>query len=141
MERFKFLPLLGRILIGAPFVMSGLGKLATYGATVGYIAAMGLPVPPLAFVIAVLTELGGGVLLMSGYRARVVSLAMAVFCVVTAIFFHHNFADQNQMIHFLKNVMMAGGLLQITWFGAGAFSLDARSNRVALRVSSLNASY
>ena len=49
MERFKFLPLLGRILIGAPFVMSGLGKLAAYGATVGYIAAMGLPVPPLAF--------------------------------------------------------------------------------------------
>jgi putative oxidoreductase len=141
MGRFRFLPLLGRILIGAPFVMSGLGKLAAYGATVGYIAAMGLPLPPLAFVIAVLTELGGGVLLMSGYRARVVSLAMAVFCVVTAIFFHHNFTDQNQMIHFLKNVMMAGGLLQITWFGAGAFSLDARSNRVALRVSSLNASY
>jgi putative oxidoreductase len=62
MDRYKFLPLLGRILIGAPFVMSGLGKLAAYGATVGYIAAMGLPVPPLAFVVAVLTELGGGLL-------------------------------------------------------------------------------
>jgi len=140
MDRYKFLPLLGRILIGAPFVMSGLGKLAAYGATVGYIAAMGLPVPPLAFVVAVLTELGGGLLLLSGYRARVVSLAMAVFCVVTAIFFHHNFADQNQMIHFLKNVMMAGGLLQITYFGAGAFSLDARARRLASGVSALNAS-
>ncbi|MFM0013088.1 DoxX family protein [Paraburkholderia sediminicola] len=140
MDRFKFLPLLGRILIGAPFVMSGLGKLAAYGATVGYIAAMGLPVPPLAFILAVLTELGGGLLLLSGYRARVVSLAMAVFCVVTALFFHHNFADQNQMIHFLKNVMMAGGLLQITYFGAGAFSLDARSGRTASGVSLQNAS-
>jgi putative oxidoreductase len=140
MERFTFLPLLGRILIGAPFVMSGLGKLAAYGATVGYIAAMGLPVPPLAFVVAVLTELGGGLLLLSGYRARAVSLAMAVFCIVTAMFFHHNFADQNQMIHFLKNVMMAGGLLQITYFGAGAFSLDARSRRIASGVSALNAS-
>jgi putative oxidoreductase len=139
MERFKFLPLLGRILIGAPFVMSGLGKLAAYSATVGYIAAMGLPVPPLAFVIAVLTELGGGLLLLSGYRARFVSVAMAVFCVVTAIFFHHNFADQNQMIHFLKNVMMAGGLLQITYFGAGAFSLDARARRTVSGVSSLSA--
>ena len=139
MERFKFLPLLGRVLIGAPFVMSGLGKLAAYGATVGYIAAMGLPVPPLAFIVAVLTELGGGLLLLSGYRARAVSLAMAVFCVVTAIFFHHNLADQNQMIHFLKNVMMAGGLLQITWFGAGAFSMDARSRRVAPGASALNA--
>ncbi|SOE74244.1 putative oxidoreductase [Burkholderia sp. OK233] len=140
MDRFKFLPLLGRILIGAPFVMSGLGKLAAYGATVGYIAAMGLPVPPLAFILAVLTELGGGLLLLSGYRARVVSLAMAVFCVVAAMFFHHNFADQNQMIHFLKNVMMAGGLLQITYFGAGAFSLDARSGRTASGVSVQNAS-
>ncbi|MGF6535760.1 MULTISPECIES: DoxX family protein [Paraburkholderia] len=140
MERFKFLPLLGRILIGGPFVMSGLGKLAAYGATVGYIAAMGLPVPPLAFVLAVLTELGGGLLLLSGYRARVVSVAMAVFCVVTALFFHHNWADQNQMIHFLKNVMMAGGLLQITYFGAGAFSLDARLGRIASRLSPLNAS-
>ncbi|KXU82409.1 LysR family transcriptional regulator [Paraburkholderia monticola] len=137
MERFKFLPLLGRILIGAPFVMSGVSKLAAYSATVGYIAAVGLPVPPLAFVLAVLTELGGGLLLLSGYRVRAVSLGMAVFCVVTAMFFHHNFADQNQMIHFLKNVMMAGGLLQITWFGAGAFSLDARSSRTVLRTGSL----
>ncbi|MFM0551129.1 DoxX family protein [Paraburkholderia sediminicola] len=140
MDRYKFLPLLGRILIGAPFVMSGLGKLGAYAATVGYIAAMGLPVPPLAFVVAVLTELGGGLLLLSGYRARAVSLAMAVFCVVTALFFHHNFADQNQMIHFLKNVMMAGGLLQITYFGAGAFSFDARSGRTASGVSPLTAS-
>jgi putative oxidoreductase len=140
MDRYKFLPLLGRILIGAPFVMSGLGKLGAYAATVGYIAAMGLPVPPLAFVVAVLTELGGGLLLLSGYRARAVSLTMAVFCVVTALFFHHNFADQNQMIHFLKNVMMGGGLLQITYFGAGAFSLDARSGRTASGVSPLTAS-
>ncbi|NPT60138.1 DoxX family protein [Paraburkholderia elongata] len=139
MDRYKFLPLLGRILIGAPFVMSGLGKLGAYAATVGYIAAMGLPVPPLAFVAAVLVELGGGLLLLSGYRARVVSLAMAVFCVVTAMFFHHNFADQNQMIHFLKNVMMAGGLLQITYFGAGAFSLDARSGRTASGIAPQNA--
>ncbi|SIO69302.1 putative oxidoreductase [Burkholderia sp. GAS332] len=140
MERFKFLPLLGRILIGAPFVMSGLGKLAAYSATVGYIAAMGLPVPPLAFVVSVLVELGGGLLLLSGYRVRLVSVAMAVFCVVTALFFHHNFADQNQMINFLKNVMMAGGLLQITYFGAGAFSLDARLGRVVSRAASLSAS-
>ncbi|MFK4445357.1 putative oxidoreductase [Caballeronia udeis] len=140
MERFKFLPLLGRILIGAPFVMSGLGKLAAYSATVGYIAAMGLPVPPLAFLVSVLIELGGGLLLLSGYRVRLVSVVMAVFCVVTALVFHHNFADQNQMINFLKNVMMAGGLLQITWFGAGAFSLDARLGRIVLRASSLKAS-
>ncbi|WP_321857238.1 DoxX family protein [Burkholderia cenocepacia] len=133
MDRYKFLPLLGRILIGAPFLMSGLSKLGAHDGTVAYIAAVGLPAPSLAFIVAVLVEAGGGLLLMSGYRARIVALAMAVFCVVTAVFFHHNFADQNQMIHFLKNVMMAGGLLQIAYFGAGAFSLDARAERATSR--------
>ncbi|AOR67032.1 LysR family transcriptional regulator [Burkholderia stabilis] len=135
MDRYKYLPLLGRILIGAPFLMSGLSKLAAHATTVGYIASVGLPAPSLAFVVAVLVEAGGGLLLMSGYRARPVALAMALFSLVTAVFFHHNFADQNQMIHFLKNVMMAGGLLQIAYFGAGAFSLDARIGRAALRIA------
>ncbi|MGT2477453.1 DoxX family protein [Paraburkholderia terrae] len=137
MESYKFLPLLGRILLGAPFVLSGLSKLGAYAATVGYIAAMGLPLPPLAFIVAVVIELGGGLLLLSGYRVRFASIVMAVFCLATAVSFHHNFGDQNQMIHFLKNVMMAGGLLQITYFGAGAFGLDARA---ASRASALKAS-
>ena len=132
MESYKFLPLLGRILLGAPFLMSGLGKLGAYAATVGYITAVGLPLPPLAYIVSVVIEIGGGLLLLSGYRVRFASLVLAVFSVAAAIFFHRNFADQNQMIHFLKNVMMAGGLLQITYFGAGAFSLDARSERSAL---------
>jgi putative oxidoreductase len=140
MERYKFLPLLGRILLGAPFLMSGLSKLGAYTATVGYISAVGLPVPPLAFVVAVIIEVGGGLLLLSGYRVRFASLVMAVFCLVTAISFHRNFGDQNQMINFLKNVMMAGGLLQITYFGAGAFSLDARFAESAPRKPALHAS-
>ncbi|WP_063553171.1 DoxX family protein [Burkholderia territorii] len=137
MQRLKFLPLLGRILIGAPFAMSGFGKLGAYSATVGYITSMGLPMPALAFIASVLVELGGGLLLISGYRARVVALVLAVFSVVTALVFHRNFADQNQMIHFLKNWMMAGGLLQIAYFGAGAFSFDARAVR---KGTQLNAS-
>ena len=135
MESYKFLPLLGRILLGAPFLMSGLGKLGAYAATVGYITAIGLPLPPFAYIVSVAVEIGGGLLLLSGYRVRFASLVLAVFSVLTAVFFHRNFADQNQMIHFLKNVMMAGGLLQITYFGAGAFSLDARTERSALRAA------
>src|SRR5260221_11383988 len=93
--------------------MSGLGKLAAYGPPTAMIAAVGLPVPPLAYLVAVIFELGGGLLLLAGYRVRPVALALAVFCVVAGAAFHSNFADRNQMIHFLKNVMMAGGLLQI----------------------------
>lgn len=125
----RYLPLIGRVLIGLPFAMSGLGKLAAYGKTTAMIAAVGLPVPPLAYIVAVALELGGGLLLIAGYQARLVSFALAVFCVAAGMAFHNNFADQNQMIHFLKNVMMAGGLLQIAAFGAGALSLDNRLSK------------
>jgi putative oxidoreductase len=120
----RYLPFIGRVLIGVPVMMSGLSKLTSYGATTALIAAVGLPFPPLAFAVAAIVELGGGLLLVLGYQARLVALALAVFALATALTFHTNFADQNQMIHFLKNVMMAGGLLQIVAFGAGEISLQ-----------------
>jgi putative oxidoreductase len=122
----RYLPFIGRLMIGLPFMMSGFGKLTTSGATIGMISAAGLPFPPLAFAVAVAVELGGGLLLAAGYRVRIAAAAMAAFALATAFSFHNNFADQNQMFHFLKNVMMAGGLLQIVGFGAGALSLDSR---------------
>ena len=131
MSAIRYLPFAGRLMIGLPFAMSGLGKLAAYGATVGMIGAAGLPFPPLAFAVAVAVELGGGLLLVAGYRTRFVAAALAIFALATAVSFHSNFADQNQMIHFLKNVMMAGGLLQIVAFGAGALSVDDRRSTVA----------
>src|SRR5580692_11157656 len=131
MNATRYLPFAGRLLIGLPFAMSGLGKLGAYGATTQMIAAVGLPVPPLAFAVAVAVELGGGLLLIAGYQTRFVAAALAIFSLATAFSFHSNFADQNQMIHFLKNVMMAGGLLQIVAFGAGALSLDNRLGRNA----------
>jgi putative oxidoreductase len=136
MDATRYLPFAGRLLIGLPFAMSGLGKLAAFGPTTAMIAAAGLPVPPLAYVVAVALELGGGLLLIAGYQARLVALALAVFCVVAGVAFHSNFADQNQMIHFLKNVMMAGGLLQIAAFGAGALSLDNRLVKGGVSVAS-----
>ena len=122
----RYLPFAGRLLLGLPFAMSGLSKLGAYGATTAMIGAAGLPLPPLAFAVAVAVELGGGLLLIAGYRARYVAGVLALFSLAAAVSFHANFADQNQMIHFLKNVMMAGGLLQIAAFGAGALSIDHR---------------
>jgi putative oxidoreductase len=129
MDSTRYLSFAGRLLIGLPFAMGGLSKLAAYGPTTAMIAAAGLPVPPLAFAVAVAVELGGGLLLVTGYQARLVATVLALFCFVTALSFHSNFADQNQMINFLKNVMMAGGLLQVVAFGPGAFSLDNRFSR------------
>ena len=66
MNATRYLPFAGRLLIGLPFAMSGLGKLGAYGLTTGMIGAAGLPLPPLAFAVAVAAELGGGILLITG---------------------------------------------------------------------------
>ena len=127
MSATRYVPFAGRLLIGLPFAMSGLGKLAAIGPTTEMIRAAGLPLPPLALAISIIVELGGGLMLVAGFQARIVAAGLALFSIAAAVSFHSNFADQNQMIHFLKNVMMAGGLLQIVAFGAGALSMDTRS--------------
>ncbi len=119
-------PLIGRLMMAAIFLISGLGKIAAPAMTIGYIGAMGLPFPTLGFLLAVAVEVGGGVLLVLGFQTRIVALVLAVFSVVTGVVFHHAIGDQNQLFNLLKNIAMAGGLLQIMTFGPGAFSLDAR---------------
>jgi len=117
--------LAGRILLAALFLLSGFSKLAAPAATQGYIAAMGLPAPFLAYLAATAVEIIGSVLLIAGFKTPIVAFGMAVFTLLTAVLFHANFADQNQMIHFMKNISIMGGLLQVAAFGAGRFSIDS----------------
>ena len=123
--------LVGRILIAAIFVLSGASKITQPGATIGYMTAAGLPFAPIGLVIAALVELGGGIGLIFGYRTRLVASVLAAFALVTAFVFHSDFSDQNQFIHFFKNVAVAGGLLQVMAFGGGRLSLDALRGRSA----------
>ncbi len=125
-ESLRFLPLLGRILIAVLFVPAGFGKLTGFQGAVGYAESAGMPVPALAIAAAIAIELGGGLLLIVGYKTRWVAAAMALFAVVAALFFHRDFADQMQMINFQKNMAIAGGLLAFVYFGAGPFSVDNR---------------
>jgi putative oxidoreductase len=118
--------LIGRILIAVIFIFSGLGKVATPDATIGYVTAVGVPAPLLGYIAATVLELAGGVLLVVGYQTRLIALLLAAYSIITALIFHHAFGDQNQMFHFLKNVAMAGGLIQVVAFGAGAYSFDNR---------------
>ena len=118
--------LAGRILLGALFLLSGLGKIFAPQETLGYIAQVGLPMPVLGLAIAIVVEVGGGALLTLGYKTRFAAIALAAFAVVTAILFHANIGDQNQFAHAMKNLAIAGGLLQIAAFGAGTLALDAR---------------
>ncbi|SRR5260221_1901247 len=123
--------LVGRLFIAVPFLISGIGKLAAPAGTQAYIAAMGLPAPVLAYFGSIAVEVIGGLLLIVGFQARIVALVMAVFTLLAAMFFHRNLVDQNQMFHFLKNIAMIGGMLQIIAFGTGKFSLDRLLGRSA----------
>jgi putative oxidoreductase len=123
----------GRVLLATIFIFSALGKIAAPAATIGYIESVGLPFATIGFAIAVAVELGGGLMLVLGVKARWVAAALAAFSIVTGLAFHNALGDQNQLIHLLKNFAMAGGLLQVAAFGAGAFSIDGRTSRPAIR--------
>lgn len=125
---YRYGPLVGRILIAFIFIFAGFGKLTGFEGTVGYIASKGLPLPQLAAVAAIIVELGGGILLVSGWKARWAAAAMLVFTAMAALLFHNFWAvpaeqAQNQMIHFMKNVSMMGGLLYVVVYGSGPFSV------------------
>jgi len=118
----KFAPLIARILIGGFFIMAGLGKIADVAGTAGYMQSVGLP--GILVWPAIIFEVVLGLMIVVGFQTRLAALAGAAFCVVTAVLFHTNFADQIQMIMFLKNFAIAGGFLMIFAHGAGAFAID-----------------
>ena len=117
--------LIGRILLGHIFVMAGISKLgAGYAATQGWMDAMS--VPGILLPAVILLEIGAGAALILGLQTRLAAAALAGFSIISALIFHSNLADQMQMILFMKNFTMAGGLLFVVAFGAGAWSLDGR---------------
>jgi putative oxidoreductase len=125
----RFGPLVGRILITAIFLFAGFGKVTGFDGTVAYIASKGLPLPQLAAIGAILVELGGGVLVLVGWKARWAAAALLVFTGLTALIFHNFWAvpadqAQNQMIHFMKNISIMGGLLYVVVHGSGPVSVE-----------------
>ena len=114
----------GRILLAAIFVLSGITKLGAVEGTTGYIASVGLPFADAIFYAVVALEIVGGLMLVVGFKTRLVALALGGFSIAAAVIFHSDFADQNQMIHFLKNLALAGGLLQVAAFGPGRLAVS-----------------
>lgn len=120
----KYVNLVARVLMAHMFLIAGIGKITGYAGTKAYMTAMGVPGALLPFVIAL--EIGGALAIIVGWQTRLVAYALAAFSVVAALIFHHNFADQMQMIMFMKNFTIAGGFLLLAVNGAGAFSLDKK---------------
>lgn len=125
------LALAARILMALLFLPAGIAKLGGFAGTAGYIGSVGLPFPELGAALAIAVEVGGGLALLLGFQTRWAALITAVFTVAAGLFFHKYWAvpaDQvmvNQIM-FYKNLAIAGGLLMLTAFGAGAYSVDAR---------------
>jgi putative oxidoreductase len=113
----------GRVLLAALFLYEGVVKLRGYDLAVQYMAAYGVPGALLPLAIA--TELGCGALILIGWQTRLAGLALSGFCIVAAAIFHTKFSDTNQVLHFAKDIALAGAFLFVAGRGAGRFSLDA----------------
>ena len=128
------LAFLARALIALLFIPAGIAKIIGFMGTMGYIAAMGVPFPAVAAVIAIVVELGLSLLLLAGFQTRWSALVLAVFTLVITLIVHPFWGIPAEMVMsqqqaFFKNIAIVGGLLCIAAFGAGAWSLDAKAGR------------
>jgi len=128
----RLAPLAGRGLLSAIFLMSALGKLGNFQGTADMMAAKGFPIAPLFLAGAIALELGGGLSVLAGFKARWGAVALIVFLIPTTLTFHNFWAYsgkelEGQMIHFMKNLAILGGLVMTWFFGSGPYSLARRS--------------
>jgi putative oxidoreductase len=120
----------GRVLLALIFIVSGFGKITGYDGTAAYMASKGMPLIAVLLPLTILTELGGGLALAAGFKARYAAFLLAGFSILSALVFHDfwNVTDamqhMSQQINFMKNVSMAGGLLMVFSLGAGSYAVD-----------------
>jgi len=122
---------IGRILLALIFVVSGVGKITGYAGTAAVMAAKGLPIVDVLLPLTIAVELGGGLLLALGWKARWAAAALFLFLIPTTLIFHQFWGlepklAQMQKIHFLKNVAIMGGMLMVLAIGAGRWSVDRK---------------
>jgi putative oxidoreductase len=119
--------LAGRVLLAAIFLHEAWSKVTGYAAALAYMNAYGVPgllLPP-----AIAVELVGGLLILLGFYTRAAALMLTAFCVATAVLFHTKLGDRNQLLHFEKDLAIAGGFLVLFARGGGAWALDALRKR------------
>jgi putative oxidoreductase len=125
----SFTPLAGRILMSVMFLVSGFFKIGGYTQMVGYAAAKGVPMASVAIACAAVLELAGGLAILAGFQTRIAAWVLFLY-LIPVTFFMHNFwalqgaEQQNNMINFLKNVAIMGGLVILAATGPGPYSVD-----------------
>jgi len=129
-------PMIARILFSLVFLVSGTFKVAAYSQIVQMAGAKGIPLPSIAIACAAAIELLGALAMLAGFKARIVAWIWIVYLIPVTLTFHHfwnmtGMERQDNMVHFLLNLALMGGLLYVTEFGAGSYSVDARAARNA----------
>jgi putative oxidoreductase len=125
----SFTPLAGRILMSVIFLVSGFFKIGGYSQMVGYAASKGLPIAGVAIACAAVLELAGGLAILVGFQTKIVAWLLFLYLIPTTFVFHNFWTmqgmdQQNNMIHFLKNVAIMGGLVTLAANGPGPHSVD-----------------
>ncbi|HEX9913213.1 MAG TPA: DoxX family protein [candidate division Zixibacteria bacterium] len=119
-------PLIARILLCAIFIQSGVGKIVDPSGTQQYMAAYGMPLTSLFLLGAIFCEIFGSLSILLGFKARLGASLLVIFMIPTTLIFHTKLTDQVQMIMFMKNLAIIGGLLMVAYFGPGPISFDAK---------------
>jgi putative oxidoreductase len=133
----NFAALGGRVLLAAIFLISGLNKLSDFSGTAAFMSGSGLPAAKFLLVLTILIEIAGSLMIVLGLYTRHVALILFLFMIPVTAVFHNPWAAgdpaqaQQQMIHFLKNLAIMGGLLHLSAFGPGYFSIEARRSGTA----------
>ncbi|MBL8581942.1 MAG: DoxX family protein [Rhizobiaceae bacterium] len=118
--------LVGRALLSILFILAGFAKLTSIGGTAAWFGSIGLPAPTVVAVLVGLLEFFGGLAILVGFKTRIAAIALAIFTLAATAVAHLDFADQMQVLMLQKNLAIAGGLLLLAVFGAGALSIDGR---------------
>ena len=123
--------LIGRILIGAIFIVSGIAKLTDTAGTAGYMDMVGIPYAHQLAIVAGIAELLGGVALVFGFLTRLAALGLILFMIPTTLLFHafwnmEGAEAKTQMVNFMKNLAIIGGLMTVFAFGPSRFSIDKK---------------
>jgi putative oxidoreductase len=126
---------IGHLFFSSMFLLFAYGKLTGYAGTVSYMTSLGVPAPSFFTLLAIIIELGGGLLMLVGYQTRVVALGLAIYVLISAFIGRFQLGDFNQYQHFMKNMAIVGGALAFVAFGGGAYSLDASKSSKQLRVT------
>ena len=123
-------PLVGRILLAAMFLLAGINKIGGFAGTAGWMASKGLPMTDVLLVITIIVEIAGAAMIMVGWKANIGAAALLLFTLLASFIFHDfwNVADaqamQTQMIMFMKNMSVMGGMVLIMAFGTGPYSVE-----------------